>query len=216
MHTHLILRSIDRFCVFMHNETKQQFLQEQNGNKKNEEMINAISVPSYEFMPNNRQRRFIKTHLPFSLLPPSVMNKQAKVIYVARNPKDVAVSYYHLLRLYRTSGYIGDFTKFWDYFERDLLPWTPYWSHIDEGWEHRFEPNVLFMFYEEMNKVNFERGRRRLSGGNYENNGEYFRCRICRVPYARWRISSKNRWTTHKSVTYATTSASRTSGTIRP
>lgn len=29
----------------------------------------------------------------------------------------------------------------------------PYWSHLKEGWEHRHEPNVLFMFYEDMNKV---------------------------------------------------------------
>lgn len=43
-----------------------------------------------------------------------------QVIYVARNPKDVAVSFYHLNRLYRTQGYIGDFAKYWDYFERNL------------------------------------------------------------------------------------------------
>lgn len=29
----------------------------------------------------------------------------------------------------------------------------PYWSHIQEGWEHRHCSNVLFMFYEDMNKV---------------------------------------------------------------
>jgi hypothetical protein len=32
-------------------------------------------------------------------------------------------------------------------------PWAPYWSHIIEGWDHRHHPNVLFLFYEEMNKV---------------------------------------------------------------
>lgn len=137
----------------MHDQTKDQLIREQDGVKANEDVIRAMGVPGYEFIPNIESRRFIKTHLPFSLLPPSVMSQQAKVIYVARNPKDVAVSYYHLLRLYRTSGYIGDFPKFWDYFERDLLPWAPYWEHINEGWEHRFAPNVLFMFYEEMNKV---------------------------------------------------------------
>lgn len=137
----------------MHDKTKDQLIAEQEGNKINEDVIKAMSVPGYEFLPNNESRRFLKTHLPFSLLPPSVMEKQAKVIYVARNPKDVAVSYYHLLRLYRTTGYIGDFPKFWNYFERDLLPWTPYYEHINEGYAHRFTPNVLFMFYEDMNKV---------------------------------------------------------------
>lgn len=33
-----------------------------------------------------------------------------------------------------------------------LDPWMPYWTHIKEGWSHRNHPNVLFMFYEDMNK----------------------------------------------------------------
>ena len=36
---------------------------------------------------NAKDPRFIKTHLPLSLLPDDLLEK-AKVIYVARNPKD--------------------------------------------------------------------------------------------------------------------------------
>lgn len=104
----------------MHDKSKEIFLREQEHNPKNQEMINTISVPGYEFIPNIQSKRFIKTHLPFSLLPPSIMNEQAKVVYVARNPKDVIVSYYHLSRLYRTTGYVNDFEQFWNYFENDL------------------------------------------------------------------------------------------------
>merc|ERR1711936_1485970 len=39
-------------------------------------------------------RRVIKSHLPFELLPPKLL-ETCKVIYVCRNPKDTAVSYYH-------------------------------------------------------------------------------------------------------------------------
>lgn len=28
----------------------------------------------------------------------------------------------------------------------------PYWSHVREGWQNRHQPNVLFMFYEDMIK----------------------------------------------------------------
>lgn len=104
----------------MHDKTKQMFIDEHDGNMENQEMIRTISVPGYEFIPNIAERRFIKTHLPFSLMPPSIMNERAKIIYVARNPKDVVVSYYHLSRLYRTTGYVNDFSAFWDYFENDL------------------------------------------------------------------------------------------------
>jgi hypothetical protein len=46
--------------------------------------------------------------------------KFLQVVYVARNPKDVAVSFYHLNRLIRTQGYLGDFPQYWDYFEKNL------------------------------------------------------------------------------------------------
>lgn len=167
----------------MHDKTKEIFLREQDGNPKNQQLINTISAPGYEFIPNMESKRFIKTHLPFSLMPLSVMNERAKVVYVARNPKDVIVSYYHLSRLYRTTGYVNDFEQFWNYFENDLgkisfnyyciiiisffgfkvhailteitllVAWSPYWEHIKEGYAHRHEPNVLFMYYEDMNKV---------------------------------------------------------------
>ncbi|XP_072043248.1 sulfotransferase 1C4-like [Amphiura filiformis] len=39
--------------------------------------------------------RLLKSHLPFQLLPPDIMMKKSKIVYVARNPKDLAVSYYN-------------------------------------------------------------------------------------------------------------------------
>lgn len=104
----------------MHDQTKQMFLEEHHEKPEYQSMIEAISVPGYEFIPKINERRFIKTHLPFSLMPPSVMEERAKIVYVARNPKDVIVSYYHLSRLYRTTGYVNDFETFWEYFEKDL------------------------------------------------------------------------------------------------
>lgn len=104
----------------MHDKMKETFLCEQQSSPANYQMLNAISVPGYEFMPKINSQRFLKTHLPFSLMPPSVMDKQAKVIYVARNPKDVIVSYYYLSRAFRTTGYVNNFEHFWEYFEKDL------------------------------------------------------------------------------------------------
>nr|CAD7263521.1 unnamed protein product [Timema shepardi] len=75
-----------------------------------------------------------------------------KVVYIARNPKDVAVSCYHFKRLVQAFGYTGDFASYWDYFEKNQLPWAPYWAHINEGWKRRHQPNVLFLFYEDINK----------------------------------------------------------------
>ena len=45
-------------------------------------------------MDNFKSPRIIKTHVPLSMLPPNVL-ETSKVILVARNPKDVCVSFYH-------------------------------------------------------------------------------------------------------------------------
>ncbi|XP_075220674.1 sulfotransferase 4 [Lycorma delicatula] len=140
------------FSTFIHEELKEKFLKENEGYPDKLEIIKQIICPAYETLNEMTEPRFIKTHLPFSLLPPHLLETGCKVIYVARNPKDVAVSYYHLNKLFKTQGFKGDFEKHWDYFERNLNAWTPYWSHIKEGWNHRHHPNVLFLFYENMNK----------------------------------------------------------------
>lgn len=140
------------FSNFMHPEIKNELLRKNANDFEKLKFIEEISQPGYEFLKNVTDRRFIKSHLPFSLLPPSVLKEGSKVIYVARNPKDVALSFFYLNRLYKTQGYVGNFEQYWDYFEKGLNPWMPYWSHLKEGWTHRHHPNVLFLFYENMVK----------------------------------------------------------------
>lgn len=62
--------------------------------------------------------RVIKSHLPFYLLNPDLLDK-SKVVYVARNPKDVIVSYYHYHRLLEFHKFSGDLETFAEYFIRD-------------------------------------------------------------------------------------------------
>uniref|UniRef100_U5EL28 Putative sulfotransferase n=1 Tax=Corethrella appendiculata TaxID=1370023 RepID=U5EL28_9DIPT len=139
------------FHIHMHKDTKAEFLEENKHNPDHCQLIEDISVPCYEILDKIAGPRYIKTHLPLSLLPPSVFANKSKIIYVARNPKDVSVSWYHLNRLYRTQGYTGDFENFYNLFENDLTDWSPYWTHIKEGWNNRNAENILFMFYEDMN-----------------------------------------------------------------
>lgn len=63
--------------------------------------------------------RFIKSHLPLSLLPPTLLDK-TKVVYVARDPRDVAVSYFFLSAQANSSAFVGDFKEFWALFIKDL------------------------------------------------------------------------------------------------
>ncbi|XP_061226336.1 sulfotransferase 1A1-like isoform X2 [Neopsephotus bourkii] len=56
--------------------------------------------------------RLITTHLPARILAPALQHSKAKVIYVARNPKDVAVSFYHFHRLAKFLPDPGSFDSF--------------------------------------------------------------------------------------------------------
>lgn len=63
----------------MHDKTKVQLLKENSDSPEKQDFIEIVSTPGYEFLPNITETRFIKTHLPFTLLPPSVMECNSKV-----------------------------------------------------------------------------------------------------------------------------------------
>lgn len=68
-----------RFCTFMNDDNKEMFLKENADNAPNQEFIKKAATPAYQFLSNVEGQRIIKTHFPFSMLPPTVMQKKAKV-----------------------------------------------------------------------------------------------------------------------------------------
>ncbi|XP_049956268.1 luciferin sulfotransferase-like isoform X1 [Schistocerca serialis cubense] len=107
------------------------------------------SVKYIDEMPSPR---FIKTHIPWELLPRQIQDGSVKpkVIYVARNAKDTCVSYYHHCKL--LEGYKGSFDDFCKLFLGNSVCFSPFWSHILSFWDRRNEPNILFLKYEDMKK----------------------------------------------------------------
>lgn len=75
-------------------------------------------------------RRLIKTHLPINLLPKSTIASGSKILYIYRNPKDVAVSYWHFARMLTYVNYRGSFEKFAKLLTTDRVPYAPYFQHI--------------------------------------------------------------------------------------
>ena len=95
-----------------------------------------------------------------------------------RNPKDVITSFFHFHQLFRVCEFKGDMELFAQYFMDDkriefefnisngkstlnLITWliyfsvmfSPYFRHVLEGWSQRNNPNVLFLFYDDIKKV---------------------------------------------------------------
>lgn len=96
--------------------------------------------------------RLIKTHLPYSLLPPGEGDPPYKIVYIARNPKDTLVSFYHFYRLIKVHDFVGTFPQMVDMFLRDEVSYAPFAKHVLEFWERRNEDRVLFLQYEDLQK----------------------------------------------------------------
>jgi sulfotransferase len=92
--------------------------------------------------------RHIKSHLTRSLLPNQLWTKKPRIIYVARNPKDVVISFYHHYR--NIVGYRGTKEDFIEAFLNDSIIYSPFFAHILEFWQVRHENNILFLTYEGM------------------------------------------------------------------
>ncbi|XP_076240817.1 luciferin sulfotransferase [Calliopsis andreniformis] len=112
--------------------------------------IPQLVLDSVNYVRTRDSPRFIKTHLPFCLLPRQLRTgeKKPRIVYVARNSKDTCVSYYHHCRL--MEGYRGDFISFCRLFLAGKLCFAPFWDHILDFWRRRTDPNVLFLKYEDM------------------------------------------------------------------
>jgi hypothetical protein len=63
-----------RFNIFVHDELKAEIMALHKDDPVKQDMVEMISSPAYLMLQEQSGRRFIKTHLPFSLLPPNLLD----------------------------------------------------------------------------------------------------------------------------------------------
>ena len=95
------------------------------------------------------------------------LKSPAKYIYVARNPKDVAVSYFHHTKAFKHFQFNEDWDRFFELFLEGKVSRGSWFDHVLGWWEHKGKPcfvttnmtahlpsldadNILFLTYEEM------------------------------------------------------------------
>jgi len=112
-----------------------------------------------------KHRRFIKTHLPVDAL---VFSPNAKYIYIARDGRDVAWSFYnhhyYMNDIFydglKELPYLGPMWErprtdnlrdyYLDWFNNEGFPLWPFWENIRSWWEIRDLPNVHLIHYQNL------------------------------------------------------------------
>ena len=96
--------------------------------------------------------RTFKSHFPYDFMPCGLPNiTPGRYIYVARNPKDLAVSYYYHEKRKKHRTKLE-----WDLFFEDFMngevEFGNYFNHVLSWWNHKDDRNVFFIKYEDMKK----------------------------------------------------------------
>ncbi|KAM9724475.1 amine sulfotransferase-like isoform 1-T2 [Menidia menidia] len=119
-------------------------------------LSNADLIPWIEVKGNREafisapSPRLRVTHLQYRFLPPTLSQKKGKVIYVARNPKDVLVSYFYFHKVANMLETPKSFDDFFEKFLRGEVFGSSWFEHVKTWYAHRDEMNLLFITYEEM------------------------------------------------------------------
>lgn len=122
--------------------------EDSNGNEKFQKWIDHRdkSFDRYDDMPSPR---IFKTHLPAFLLPKDIFKVKAKIIQIARDPRDCIVSLYHNARN-SVVNYDGTTEIISNMFINNLISFSPFFEHIFSYWQIRHFDNVLFLTYEQL------------------------------------------------------------------
>eukprot|EP00057_Strongylocentrotus_purpuratus_P008188 XP_011662662.1 PREDICTED: sulfotransferase 1A1 [Strongylocentrotus purpuratus] len=97
--------------------------------------------------------RILKTQLPPRLLPASIHDgSKGKVIYIARNPKDMMVSYFHFCKITANLPTYDSWDVFFEEFMADRVPRGSWFDSVLYWWKRKDDPTVLFLKFEDMKK----------------------------------------------------------------
>ena len=96
--------------------------------------------------------RAFKSHFSYEMMPCGLpCSTPGKYIYICRNPKDVAVSFYHHDRRLSFNPTL-EWNQHFEVFMKGLVFYGDFFDHVLSWWAHRDDDNVLFLKYEDMKK----------------------------------------------------------------
>lgn len=112
------------------------------------EAVPSRPVGFQEFLAAMEDPRVFTSHLPYQLMP-GVDSPLARYVYVARNPKDTAVSYYYHDR--SKMGYAGSWAEHLQLFMEGKVMFGDFYAHVLDWWQaSKTADNIFFTTYEAM------------------------------------------------------------------
>ncbi|NWT84601.1 ST1B1 Sulfotransferase, partial [Lanius ludovicianus] len=107
-------------------------------------------APGTDLLATMPSPRVVKSHLPAHILPKSFWGNHCKMIYVARNAKDVAVSYYHFDLMNNLQPHPGTWAQYLEEFMAGRVAYGSWYNHVKGYWERRKDHPILYLFYEDL------------------------------------------------------------------
>ncbi|XP_066270857.1 sulfotransferase 1A1-like [Branchiostoma lanceolatum] len=106
--------------------------------------------PIISVLKDSPSPRLMKTHLSYGMLPKQAREGKGKIVYCARNPKDVVVSVHNMAQM----NDLLDPLSWEEGLEKFLSapPANSWWNVIPEYWRHKDDDYLLFIKYEDMKK----------------------------------------------------------------
>ena len=96
--------------------------------------------------------RIFKSHMPYQMaIGGKPIENPCKYIYIARNPRDVCVSYFHFES---DKSWAGNYNGPWEHWLKMFLDGEvqrgDWFDHVLSWWQHRDADNILFIRYEDL------------------------------------------------------------------
>ncbi|XP_072471973.1 sulfotransferase 2A1-like [Notamacropus eugenii] len=105
-----------------------------------------------EVVKNKADPRLLTSHLPICLFPKSYFSSKAKIIYVARNPRDVLISAYYFGNQISQFQPCLDFEHFFESFVQGNVVFGSWFDHV-RGWlSMKNSEKFLLLTYEELHQ----------------------------------------------------------------
>lgn len=115
-------------------------------------MIDFMLKETLDSMPSPRT---LNSHFLFRHLPKQIAPMATKIIYINRDPRDVAVSLFNHMKGLKTaiSSYTGEFADYLPLFLEGTVPFDS-WFDYTKDWQRTIEQHpdipVLYLYYEDM------------------------------------------------------------------